>query len=115
AASPAMNATYVEVARIAAELSGRMKAAELSPSTKLEIDLALDSIARMDLINKLEMRFNVRIPPGHEGKLFTLRDAVTIVEDALKSGGAQAGRERGILSRSTQNIDDVKSGLRGSV
>jgi long-chain acyl-CoA synthetase len=114
-ASVSSDATFVEVARVAAELSGRMKAAELSLSTKLEIDLALDSIARMDLINKLEMRFNVRIPPGHEGKLFTLRDAVTIVEEALKSGGVQPGGDTGILSRSTQNIEDVKSGLKGSV
>ncbi|HLX61073.1 MAG TPA: AMP-binding protein [Planctomycetota bacterium] len=113
------SAIFVEVARTAAELSGRMKASELSPSTKLEIDLALDSIARMDLISKLELRFNVRIPPGHEGKLFTLRDAVTVVEDALKAGGAPASSRldsgTGILSRSSQNIEDVKSSLKGSV
>ncbi len=111
------SAVFVEVARAAAELSGRMKASEISPNTKLEIDLALDSIYRMDLINKLELRFNVRIPPGQEGKLFTIRDAVTIVEDALKStgaGGKPAG-ETGILSRSSRNMEDVKSGLKESV
>ena len=71
----------------------------------------------MELINKLELRFNVRIPPGSEGKLFTIRDAVVVVEEAIKSTGdrPRPSSESGILSRATQNVEDVKSGLKGSV
>ena len=114
-AAEAASSVFVEVARAAAELSRSMKASEITPHTKLEIDLALDSISRSDLINKLELRFNVRIPPGQEGKLFTIRDAITIVEDALKNSTGAAPSNEGILSRSSRTIEEVKSSLKDSV
>ena len=107
---------FIEVARAAADLSGRVKASEITPSTKLEIDLAFDSISKVDFVNKLELRFNVRIPPGQEGKLYTIRDAITIVEEALRSSpGGASGGGAGILSRSSRNMDDVRSGLKDTV
>jgi long-chain acyl-CoA synthetase len=112
------SATFRELAVLAAKLSGVMAANEIGMDTKLEIDLVLDSIARMELISVAELHFNVRIPPGQEGRLFTMRDVLTIVEEAQKAGGggrAADGGESGILRRGSRNIDSVRTSLKPSM
>ena len=111
------SSVFVEVARLAAGISEcGVKLSDITPNTKLEIDLALDSISRSELVTKCEMHFNVRIPPGTEGKLFTIRDAVTVVEESLKTSGSGGPAVGGnILTRTSRNLEEVKSSLNASV
>ena len=71
-----------EVVRAAAEVSG-LAAASIGADQKLQLDLGLDSIGRVDLIGKLELRLNVSIPDEVMARLWTIRDVAGALRTAL--------------------------------
>ncbi|HYG76049.1 MAG TPA: AMP-binding protein [Planctomycetota bacterium] len=103
---------FVEVARAVADSSdGRIKASDVTPDIKLEIDLGIDSIGRMEVLNKLEMQLEISIPPGTEGKLFTVRDVMHVVEAARKAGEKSKAREVRMWQRAKVSQDAVQAGM----
>ena len=73
---------FAEVCRAVAEAAqapGGITPEEITPNMKLQLDLAIDSIGRVDLLQKLELQLGLTIPQDAEGKLFTVRDVVSAV------------------------------------
>ncbi|MGD0094405.1 MAG: 1-acyl-sn-glycerol-3-phosphate acyltransferase, partial [Planctomycetota bacterium] len=100
----AASGVFAEVARAVAEVAeapGGLTAADVTPEMRLQLDLGIDSIGRVDLLQKLELQLNLTIPHDAEGKLFTVRDLVATLENIRTAGAAPAARRRGkgILSR----------------
>jgi long-chain acyl-CoA synthetase len=92
--------------------SPRIPATEIMPENKLQIDLGMDSISRTELLTKLEMKLGLSIPHDAEGKLFTVRDVIQLVETARKSGQTSKGG-RGLLNASSGA--SVEEGLQDSI
>jgi len=107
---------FVEVARAVAEVATvKLAPADVSPAMKLQMDLGIDSIGRVELLTNLESRLNVTIPQEHEGKLFTVRDVITVVEAAQQSGaGKKSKAPRPLISGDDARMDGVRSGMRES-
>lgn len=59
---------------------------EIAPDDNLEIDLGLDSLARVELIVSLEKSFGISLPDTFGSELFTVRDAVLRLDALLSSG-----------------------------
>ena len=90
----------------AAEEVGRQVLAYLKEATKkpsvhlednLELDLGLDSLARVEMLATLEGMFDVKIPDEAAAELFTVRELIERVR-ALRTAGAAPGapeRRRG--------------------
>ncbi|MTI96063.1 MAG: acyl carrier protein [Firmicutes bacterium] len=55
--------------------------AELTDSTNLQADLELDSLDIMDLLLSLEKEFDMQIPDEDLGKIQTIKDIVTYIEN----------------------------------
>lgn len=87
-----------EVAKAIAEIAG-LKPDEIHPDQKLQLDLGLDSIARVDLVGKLELRLNVSISDEVSAKLWTVRDTAEAAAAALDAGAKSPGRNRSISER----------------
>ncbi|HYF51148.1 MAG TPA: AMP-binding protein, partial [Planctomycetota bacterium] len=108
---------FVEVARAAAEHAepkGRVSATEITPELKLQMDLGIDSIGRVSMLQSLELQFEISIPQEDEQKLFTVRDVMTVVENAIKArgeGGAKS-REQRLWQRSQSSRSEVQEGMR---
>ena len=108
----------IAVARAVAEVAqgpGGIKPSEITPELRLQLDLGIDSIGRVDLLQKLELQLDIAIPYETEGKLFTVRDVMAVVE-SVRTGGAAAGKKRrgkGILSRASGQAG-IAAGMRGS-
>jgi len=99
-----------------AEVPDGIKAAEITPDMRLQMDLGIDSIGRVDLLQKLELQLNLTIPQEAEGKLFTVRDLMGVVESVRTAGFSPAAKRRGkgILSRRTDQ-QELQAGLRASL
>lgn len=100
AAAPAQiqGRAYREVVEAIAEITG-LDPGEIGPERKLELDLGLDSIGRVDLIGKLELRLNVGIPEEAVAKLWTVQDVARVAEESVAKGGAHAsGAKRAVTS-----------------
>lgn len=68
---------------------------EIAPDDNLEIDLGLDSLARVELIVSLEKSLGISLPDTFGSELFTVRDAVLRLDALLSSGRAtSAGQVR---------------------
>jgi len=107
---------FVEVARAVAEVSdGRVKASDVTADIKLEMDLGIDSIGRMEVLNKLEMQLEISIPPGTEGKLFTVRDVIHVVESAKKAGAKSKSHEARMWQRAKVTQDAVQAGMQNTL
>jgi len=129
----AESSLLLEVARAVAEVTqlpegpGRMPS-EITPDMRLQLDLGIDSIGRVDLLQKLELQLNLTIPHEAEGKLFTVRDLVSVVESVRAAGaspltlpspqggegGVRGRRGKGLLSRRTDQ-QELQAGLQGSL
>ncbi len=55
----------------------------LQPQTRLDIDLGLDSLARLDLAMRLEDDLDVALPDGAVTEPVTMAELVEAVEEAL--------------------------------
>ncbi len=63
----------------------------LVPDDNLEIDLGLDSLARVELVVSLERTFGVGLPDSFGSSVFTVRDVVEKLEERLAEGSAGPG------------------------
>jgi len=61
------------------------------PDDNLELDLGLDSLARVELVVGIERTFGINLPESFGSELFTFKDAVLRIQDLLASGQVQAG------------------------
>ncbi|MBI3830352.1 MAG: AMP-binding protein [Planctomycetes bacterium] len=85
AGKPVEGKVFREVVRAIAEIAG-LQPQEIAPEQKLQLDLGLDSIGRVDLIGKLELRLNVTISDEVSAKLWTVQDVAEAAAAALESG-----------------------------
>jgi long-chain acyl-CoA synthetase len=108
---------FTGIARAIAEVAPRIAAADVTPDQKLQMDLGIDSIGRVDLLQKLELYFEITIPQESEGRLFTVRDVITIVQDARKSSGnaGKSGHALTLLDRSPEKTDGIQHGMRRTI
>ena len=67
-----------EVARAIAETTS-LSESEISREQRLQLDLGLDSIGRLDLVGKLELRLNVSLPDEPLARMQTVGDLVDLV------------------------------------
>jgi len=107
---------FVQVARAIAEfpdVSGRFSATDITPDMKLQMDLGIDSIGRVDLLQKLELQLGISISQEAESKLFTVRDVISIVEAAR--GSKTKGKSSKIFDRSKGRYDDMQAGMRETI
>ncbi|MCY3021859.1 MAG: AMP-binding protein [Planctomycetota bacterium] len=114
------SAVFVQVSRVVAEVAevpGGIDPAEITPGMRLQLDLGIDSIGRVDLLQKLELQLNVVIPQEAEGKLFTVRDVVSAVEAAFNAGAKRRVKDRAgrILARGEGRMETVQASLRDSL
>ena len=63
----------------AVEIIARRARGQVVPQANLEIDLALDSLARVELIAELEQRCGVRVPEGSAHEILTVHQLIEAV------------------------------------
>src|SRR5918995_4297507 len=68
----------------------RANAIDISPSSRIERDLGIDSLGRTELILRIERAFRVRLPTQIVGEADTIGDLV----NALEHAGARPGSAR---------------------
>jgi long-chain acyl-CoA synthetase len=60
------------------------------PDDNLELDLGLDSLARVELVVSLEQTFGIGLPDSFGSEVFTVRDVMLKIQDLLASGQGRA-------------------------
>jgi long-chain acyl-CoA synthetase len=61
------------------------------PDDNLEIDLGLDSLARVELVVSIEQTFDVDLPDTFGSEVFTVRDAVVRMRELMATGPVHTG------------------------
>jgi long-chain acyl-CoA synthetase len=61
------------------------------PDDNLELDLGLDSLARVELVVSIEKSFGISLPDSFGSEVFTVKDAVLKIKELLASGPLKAG------------------------
>ncbi|MGB9601364.1 MAG: AMP-binding protein [Limisphaerales bacterium] len=109
----AISSIQVEVVSAIGKIAG-IPPAEVQIYDKLQMDLGIDSIGRVDLLQELETRLGVNLPADLENKLFTVKDVIHVVEEALKVANEKRSRRfgRSLWERATINSDAVMDGLK---
>ncbi len=64
----------------------------IAPDDNLELDLGLDSLARVELVVSIEKSFGISLPESFGSELFTVKDAVLRLQDLLASGQVKTGQ-----------------------
>ena len=77
---------------------GRMKSLDINALSRLERDLGIDSLARTELIMRVEKAFGVRLPAAVAGAVETVGDLLGALENAPR-GPLIKGEEAGIAPR----------------
>jgi acyl carrier protein len=70
--------------------SQRAKSLDVNASNRLERDLGIDSLARTELILRIEKAFGVRLPAAAAGAAETVRDLLLALEEAHPAPSAKA-------------------------
>ena len=61
------------------------------PDDNLELDLGLDSLARVELVVSIEQSFGISLPETFGSEVFTVKDALLRLQALLASGPVKAG------------------------
>ncbi len=61
------------------------------PDDNLELDLGLDSLARVEMVVGIEKTFGMSLPESFGSGLFTVREAVLKIRELLSAGPVKAG------------------------
>lgn len=103
----------IEVFRAVAKIAG-ISPAEVQIYDKLQMDLGIDSIGRVDLLQELESKLGVNLPTDLENKLFTVKDVVVVVEEALKVAAEKRARRfgRSLWQRANIKTDAIMDGIK---
>jgi long-chain acyl-CoA synthetase len=64
---------------------------EIAADDNLELDLGLDSLARVELVVSIEKSFGISLPESFGAEIFTVKDAVLKLRDMIASGTVKAG------------------------
>jgi long-chain acyl-CoA synthetase len=64
----------------------------IAPDDNLELDLGLDSLARVELVVSIEKSFDISLPDSFGSGIFTVKDAVLRLKELLASGPVEAGK-----------------------
>jgi len=62
------------------------------PDDNLELDLGLDSLARVELVVSIEQSFGISLPDTFGSEVFTVKDVVLKIAELLAAGPVLAGR-----------------------
>ncbi|MDD5237436.1 MAG: AMP-binding protein [Candidatus Omnitrophica bacterium] len=62
---------------------------QITPSDHIELDLAIDSLGRVELIIALEQAFNIHMPDELVNKVFTVKELILEIERLVPGGGVQ--------------------------
>jgi len=63
------------------------------PDDNLELDLGLDSLARVELVVSIERTFGISLPESFGSEIFTVKDAVLKLQDLLATGAVKTGEQ----------------------
>ncbi len=66
---------------------------KIVPDDNLEIDLGLDSLARLELVVSIEKSFGISLPESFGSEIFTVKDVVLKIQEQLAAGPVRAGAE----------------------
>ncbi len=66
---------------------------KIVPDDNLELDLGLDSLARVELVVSIEQSFGINLPDSFGSEIFTVKDAVLRIQELLASGSVKAGAQ----------------------
>jgi long-chain acyl-CoA synthetase len=105
-----------EVACAIAKVTG-ISASDITPSMKLQLDLGMDSIGRVDLLQHLESQLSLSLPAEAEDKLFTVRDVISTMENAVgasSAAGARKKRHGRLWEQASAPQDNLEAALRGT-
>ena len=61
------------------------------PDDNLELDLGLDSLARVEVVVSIEKTFGISLPDSFGSEVFTVKDAVLKIRELLAAGPVKAG------------------------
>ncbi len=64
---------------------------KIAPGDNLELDLGLDSLARVEFVVSIEKSFGVSLPDSFGSEVFTVKDTVLKIKELLASGPLKAG------------------------
>jgi long-chain acyl-CoA synthetase len=103
----------IEVARVVARVAN-ISAADVEAHQKLQMDLGIDSIGKVDVLQHLEARYGVTFAGETEARLFTVRDVVSVVEEALKERVSTKVKRggRSLWDRATVDSTAILAGMR---
>ena len=91
--------------------------ARIAPEANLEIDLGLDSVARVELLTELEHRFRVQVAGTAASEIFSVRQLIEAVRPIDKPEGVfprtspLVGAWAGLLKDLPPDTDPILSGL----
>jgi long-chain acyl-CoA synthetase len=63
----------------------------IGPDDNLELDLGLDSLARVELVVSIERTFGMGLPDSFGSEVFTVKDAVRKIKELIAAGPIAAG------------------------
>ncbi|HEY6011840.1 MAG TPA: 1-acyl-sn-glycerol-3-phosphate acyltransferase, partial [Nitrospirota bacterium] len=63
----------------------------IGPDDNLELDLGLDSLARVEVVVSIEKTFGLSLPDSFGSEVFTVRDAVIRIRELLSAGPMKTG------------------------
>jgi long-chain acyl-CoA synthetase len=66
---------------------------KIVPDDNLELDLGLDSLARVELVASIEKSFGISLPESFGSEIFTVKDAVLKIQELLAAGPVRAGTQ----------------------
>jgi long-chain acyl-CoA synthetase len=64
---------------------------KIVPDDNLELDLGLDSLARVELVVSIEKSYGISLPESFGSEIFTVKDAVTKIRELIAAGPVKAG------------------------
>jgi long-chain acyl-CoA synthetase len=64
---------------------------KIAPDDNLELDLGLDSLARVEFVVSLEQAFGISLPDSFGSEVLTMRDVVVKIREMLDAGPARKG------------------------
>ena len=64
---------------------------QIVPDDNLELDLGLDSLARVELVVSIEKTFGILLPESFGSEVFTVKDGVLRLRDLLAAGPVKTG------------------------
>ena len=64
---------------------------KIAPDDNLELDLGLDSLARVELVVSIEQSYGISLPESFGSEIFTVKDAVTKIRELIAAGPVKAG------------------------